>query len=115
MGAGEPCGEMRPEWSQRGPGWTRYGPTGHPTLLRALSNDLQTILSELALSLACVRRLDKKAEKVPHFSYTSPLIELSDEDHETLLCWRRVGSPQQSSVQIGLVGRGRFLLTNGRR
>ena len=72
MGAGEPYGEMRPEWSQRGPGWTRYGLTGNPTLLRALSNDLQTILSELALPLACVRRLDKRAEKGPNFSYTFP-------------------------------------------
>ena len=71
MGAGEPYGERRPQWSQRGPGWTRYGPTGNPTLLRALANDLQTIISELPLPLAWVRRLDKRAQKVPHFSYTS--------------------------------------------
>ena len=71
MGAGEPYGERRPQWSQRGPGWTRYGPTGNQTLLRALANDLQTIISELTLPLAWVRRLDKRAEKAPHFSYTS--------------------------------------------
>ncbi len=75
MGAGEPYGERRPQWSQRGPGWTRYGPTGNPTLLRALANDLQTILSELPLPLAWVRRLDKRAEKGPQFSYTSCFVK----------------------------------------
>ena len=30
----------------------------------------QTILTELALPLACVRRLDTRAEKGPNFSYT---------------------------------------------
>ncbi len=70
MGAGEPYGERRPQWSQRGPGWTRYGPTGNQALLRALANDLQTIISELTLPLAWVRRLDKRAQKGPHFSYT---------------------------------------------
>ena len=75
MGTWEPYGELRPSWSQRGPGWTRYGPTGNQTLPRALSNDLQTIISELPLPLACVRRLDKRAEKGPNFSYTLQFID----------------------------------------
>ena len=61
---------MRPEWPHRVPDWTRYGPTDNQTVLRALSNDLQTIISKLTLPLGCVRRLDKRAKKVPHFTYT---------------------------------------------
>ena len=45
-------------------------------MLRALSNDLQTILSKLTLPLGCVRRIDKRAKKVPHFTYTSKRWEL---------------------------------------
>ena len=41
--------EVRPEGPHRVPDWTRYGPTGYPTLLRALPNDLQTIISKLTL------------------------------------------------------------------
>ena len=33
-------------------------------------NDLQTIISKLTLPLGCVRRIDKRAKKVPHFTYT---------------------------------------------
>ena len=55
--------------------WTRYALTGNPSLLRALSNDLQTILSEFALPIACVRRLDKRAEKGPNFSCTLQFID----------------------------------------
>ena len=62
---------MRPEGPHRVPDWTRYGPTDNQTVLRALSNDLQTIISKLTLPLGCVRRLDKRAKKVPHFTYTS--------------------------------------------
>ena len=47
-----------------------------PSQLRALSNDLQTMLRELAPPLACVRRLDKRAEKAPPFSYTFILLQL---------------------------------------
>ena len=54
----------------RVPDWTHYGPTDNQTVLRALSNDLQTIISKLTLPLGCVRRLDKRAKKVPHFTYT---------------------------------------------
>ena len=61
---------MRPEWPHRVPDWTRYGPTDNQTVLRALSNDLQTIISKLTLPLGCVRRLDERAKKVPHFTYT---------------------------------------------
>ena len=32
---------------------------------------LQTIISKLTLPLGCVRRIDKRAKRVPHFTYTS--------------------------------------------
>ena len=40
---------MRPEGPHRVPDWTRYGPTDNQTILRALPNDLQTIISKLTL------------------------------------------------------------------
>ena len=58
---------MRPEWPHRVPDWTRYGPTDNQTVLRALSNDLQTIISKLTLPLGCVRRLDKGASFYLYF------------------------------------------------
>ena len=40
---------MRPEGPHRVADWTRYGPTDNQTILRALPNDLQTIISKLTL------------------------------------------------------------------
>ena len=41
--------EVRLEGPHRVPDWTRYGPTDNQTVLRALPNDLQTIISKLTL------------------------------------------------------------------
>ena len=75
--------------------WTRYGPTDNQTVLRARSKDWQTILRELTLPLGCVRRLDKRAKKAPHFTYTSVFIDLQDakwRESDAVFCYQLIRS-----------------------
>ena len=64
-----PYGRVRPEWPHQVPGWPRYGPTGNKPVLRALPKDLQTILRELTLPLACAQRLDRGPKNASFYLY----------------------------------------------
>ncbi len=64
-----PYGLVAPSSAPLSTGLAPIRATGNPTVLRALPKDLQTILRELTLPLACAQRLDRGPKNASFYLY----------------------------------------------